>query len=66
MIVSSTGDGEFPDNAGTFHRFLMRSAKEKKDLSAVRFTLLGLGSTDYSSYMGAPNYLHKAFIALGA
>ena len=44
----------------------MKAAKEKQDLSCVRFTLLGLGSTDYSTFMGAPTFIHKTLTHLKA
>lgn len=66
FIVSSTGDGEFPDNGNNFYWFLMKSSKDNSDFSNVRFTLLGLGSSDYSTFMGVPNYLHKTLTKLKA
>ena len=66
MISSSTGDGEFPDNGTSMHRYLMKCNKEKLDMSHVWFTLLGLGSTDYSTFLGVPIFIHKSLTNLGA
>ena len=35
-------------------------------MSAVKFTLLGLGSSDYSTFMGAPTYLYNTLTNHGA
>lgn len=35
-------------------------------LEGVRFTLLGLGSSDYSTFMGAPTYLYTTLKNHGA
>jgi len=44
----------------------MKANKEKPDLSHIWFTLLGLGSTDYSTYMGAPTFLFNTLRSCGA
>jgi len=44
----------------------MKVNKEKLDMSAVKFTLLGLGSSDYSTFMGAPTYLYNTLVNHGA
>ena len=72
FICSSTGDGEGPENAQEFFRFLRReSAKIADDsqgtiLSHVFYTVLGLGSSDYSKYQGAPRFLDTRLKMLGA
>jgi len=52
IVSSSTGDGDSPENGELFHRFLRReSAKgSSKALSHIFWTLLGLGSSDYSKF----------------
>jgi len=56
MICSSTGNGDMPDNGDKFSRFLRTNANALGEgqtgtlLSHVWFTILGLGSTDYSKY----------------
>ena len=58
LIVSSTGDGEAPDNGAKFYRYLLKQAKEAKAskdvkdmiFSHLNFTILGLGDSDYKSF----------------
>lgn len=57
-----------PDNGDTFQRFLRKNANQSNSLllSHVRFTVLGLGSTDYSKFMHAPRYVLQKLKELGA
>jgi len=59
FICSSTGDGESPENGLEFFRYLRRETAKLDEengtaLSHVFYTVLGLGSSDYSKYQGAP------------
>jgi sulfite reductase alpha subunit-like flavoprotein len=72
-MTSSTGDGEFPDDAFKFARFVLKTKKKaKKDekltslLSHFQYTLLGLGDSDYTSFMKAPIDLKTGLDAIGA
>ena len=74
LIVSSTGDGEAPDNGAKFYRYLLKQAKvakaskDVKDMifSHLNFTILGLGDSDYKSFHKWPKDVHNSFEALGA
>ena len=72
FICSSTGDGEIPENGQEFFRFLRRESSKIADdsvgsiLSHVFYTVLGLGSSDYSKYQGAPRFLDARMKMLGA
>eukprot|EP01124_Arcella_intermedia_P027766 TRINITY_DN5501_c0_g1_i2.p1 TRINITY_DN5501_c0_g1~~TRINITY_DN5501_c0_g1_i2.p1 ORF type:complete len:579 (+),score=163.19 TRINITY_DN5501_c0_g1_i2:240-1976(+) len=66
MVTSSTGDGEPPDNAASFWRFLRTKKKDDFNLQAVQFALLGLGDSNYDTFMGFPNNLHQKLLELGA
>jgi methionine synthase reductase len=59
IITSSTGDGDSPENGELFHRFLRREAAKgsSKAFSHIFWTLLGLGSSDYSKFQGAPRFV---------
>lgn len=68
IISSSTGDGDSPENGELFHKFLRReSAKgSSKAFSHIFWTLLGLGSSDYSKFQGAPRFIANKLSQLGA
>ena len=56
IVCSSTGNGDMPENGEKFFRFLrsetnkLHEESESKLLSHIYYTMLGLGSTDYSKY----------------
>ena len=58
----TTGDGELPENARSFAKKL----DDGKALPNLHYTLLGLGSTDYSSYCGGPKTLLESLKKSGA
>eukprot|EP01104_Vermistella_antarctica_P015119 TRINITY_DN4899_c0_g1_i1.p1 TRINITY_DN4899_c0_g1~~TRINITY_DN4899_c0_g1_i1.p1 ORF type:complete len:697 (-),score=133.23 TRINITY_DN4899_c0_g1_i1:1270-3360(-) len=62
-IVSSTGDGDPPLAARKFWRLFRR---RKDPLVDIKFTMLGLGDTNYSTYQGFPRKITKRFTDLGA
>lgn len=65
MVASNTGDGDAPDNSLKFWRFLRRN-KDKTYLSHARFTVLGLGDSNYSNFNNTGKKLEKKFKDLGA
>lgn len=67
FVLSSTGDGDPPDNATRFFgriRRLIREQQKKKDeplpFINCKFTILGLGDSNYSTFQGAPKKLHTS------
>jgi len=56
IVASSTGNGDCPENGEQFFRYLRRQTnmvaegQVSNQLSHVFYTILGLGSTDYSKY----------------
>ena len=52
-VVSSTGDGDAPDNCDAFFTRLKRAAKKDagKCGLGVQYTVLGLGDQNYSAFM---------------
>lgn len=65
IVTSSTGNGEPPSNAETFWRMLKRKSDDNA-LSHVSFALLGLGDSNYDSFMGFPQDLCTKLHSLGA
>ena len=63
IICSSTGDGDLPENGEKFGKLL---CKQNFDMSHVYFTILGLGSTDYTKFQGAPIFLEEKMKSMGA
>ena len=60
FVVSTTGQGEFPENAGRFYRLLKRTAKKNDSfLAKMQFAVLGLGDTNYDKFCNAGKLLHK-------
>lgn len=61
LVISSTGEGEPPDNAKRFHRdvrkkvdLIKKDARLSQSLSEMKFYILGLGSSEYVKYQGYP------------
>jgi len=57
FICSTTGDGDLPDNAKIFVDKLKK--KETNSLAKLRFALLGLGDSNYSTFCGGPKKLFE-------
>ncbi|CAJ0608653.1 unnamed protein product [Cylicocyclus nassatus] len=66
VVVSSTGDGDAPENAARFVRRLSRKSLEKNFLENLDYALLGLGDSNYSTFQGVPKKVDKLFKDLGA
>uniref|UniRef100_A0AC34Q9U9 Methionine synthase reductase n=1 Tax=Panagrolaimus sp. JU765 TaxID=591449 RepID=A0AC34Q9U9_9BILA len=66
IVVSSTGDGDPPENAHRFFRKLSRKDLENNFLGNLEYALLGLGDSNYSTFQGAPKKLEKILTNLGA
>lgn len=72
IVASSTGNGDMPDNGEKFFRMLRRKSnllaenQKSEAMSHVFYTILGLGSTDYSKYQAVPRFIDKKLEALGA
>ncbi|CAG9327866.1 unnamed protein product [Blepharisma stoltei] len=64
IVVSSTGDGELPDNGLKFYRWIKQ--QEGTIFSHVKYTLLGLGDSNYSTFQGGPNIIEHHMKKLGA
>ena len=50
IVVSTTGNGDPPDNAQMFWRHIRRPAQPKDYLANVYFAVLGLGDSNYTKF----------------
>lgn len=66
FVCSTTGDGEVPGNARKFMRILCRKTHATALLGNLRYALLGLGDTNYSTFCGGPKTLERGLKKLGA
>ena len=65
-VVSTTGDGEEPDNMRKSWGFLLRKALPAGSLSGLRFATFGLGDTSYPKFNAVARRLHIRLKQLGA
>jgi sulfite reductase alpha subunit-like flavoprotein len=63
ILLSTTGDGEFPDNA---EQFFKRLRKQKPDLHTMEYCLLGFGDSNYNSFCHSSKVLLRMLKRLGA
>ncbi|KAJ1962588.1 hypothetical protein GGI12_002562 [Dipsacomyces acuminosporus] len=67
FVVSTTGDGDPPDNSARFWRILRKAARANaKAYSHLRYAILGLGDTNYSNFCNTAQRLDKQLQATGA
>ncbi|KAL3148407.1 hypothetical protein ABBQ38_013862 [Trebouxia sp. C0009 RCD-2024] len=66
MVVSSTGEGDPPDNSARFYGHSKRRSLAQNALKHIHFTCLGLGDSNYTRYMGVPRAFKGRFSELGA
>jgi len=65
-VVSTTGDGEEPDNMRKSWRFLLRKALPAGSLGRLRFGTFGLGDSTYPKFNAVARRLHTRLKQLGA
>jgi len=66
FIVSTTGDGEVPQDMRKFWRFLLRKDLPTNSLSQVQYAVFGLGDSSYVKFNAAARKLDKRLVDLGA
>ncbi|THW23715.1 NADPH dependent diflavin oxidoreductase-like protein 1 [Aureobasidium pullulans] len=66
VAISTTGQGEFPQNARSFWKILLSSQLRSGVLRRVNFTTFGLGDSSYPQYNVAHRMLHNRMLQLGA
>ena len=64
IITSTYGDGDPPDNAEEFHRWLL--GEEAPALNGLRYSVLSLGDTDYPDFCKCGIEFDERLAALGA
>ncbi|KAI9141284.1 hypothetical protein BKA69DRAFT_1124931 [Paraphysoderma sedebokerense] len=65
FVTSTTGDGDAPDNANKFFRFLRKQKGSVNAFEGAKFTVLGLGDTNYSNFCNTAKRIQKRFLELG-
>lgn len=72
FVVSTTGQGDSPDKALKFFRWIRRLARtcekdsQSKPLDHLWYSLLGLGDTNYDNFANFGHTLDKLLLNLGA
>ena len=65
IICSTTGNGEFPDNASRWWRFYKSRLNVKKNFVDKKLVLLGLGDSNYSHFCKPIQQIDKRVKELG-
>ncbi|CAI5505310.1 unnamed protein product [Closterium sp. Naga37s-1] len=66
VVVSSTGDGDPPENCDRFIGALQRRSHSPSLLSHLKYTVCGLGDSNYTRYMAVPRVFSRRLPELGA
>lgn len=66
FAISTTGQGEFPQNARRFWKTLLSSGLKSGVLKKVKFASFGLGDSSYPKFNVAHRMLHGRLVQLGA
>jgi methionine synthase reductase len=61
-----TGDGDPPENAGKFWREMRNKKLPENYLSNMEYALLGLGDTNYTTFLGYPKSVERQLNKMGA
>ena len=68
IVTSTTGNGDAPENANTFYRYVKRKvapAGNPTPFSNCHFAVLGLGDTNYSKFNEVGRNVDSRLAALG-
>ncbi|MCD8482576.1 MAG: flavodoxin domain-containing protein [Verrucomicrobia bacterium] len=66
LVTSTYGDGEPPDNAKQFYRFMHSAAAAELNLEKVRFAVLGLGDKSYPEFNKCAKDFQQSLAKSGA
>ena len=64
ILLSTTGDGDFPDNAEKLYKTIRRGKEPRLD--HINYALLGFGDSNYRSFCASSKVLDRRFMKLGA
>ena len=66
LIMATTGDGNYCENASSFCGFIGRNSHKPTLLSGMKFAVLALGNSSYPKFCGAGKNVDKRMEELGA
>lgn len=66
LVVSTTGDGEVPNTALKFWKKLRKIPRTGPRLQHLRYSILGLGDTNYTNFCNGGKLFDQQFTELGA
>jgi len=66
LVCSTTGEGEPPNNAAKMLRRLRNKSLKPDHLAHLKYSILGLGDTNYTNFCQCPKDFHQRLQALGA
>lgn len=66
FVIATTGQGEFPSNALSFWKSLLKKKLPRDFYTGIRYALAGLGDSSYPKYNWAARKLEKRLQQLGA
>ena len=66
IVSSTTGDGEQPEKAFQFLKKLRSKDIREQKLRHLKYTILGLGDSNYSEFCNGPKLIHKKLSSLEA
>jgi sulfite reductase alpha subunit-like flavoprotein len=64
ILLSTTGDGDFPDNAMKFYKVIKKYREPL--LTNINYALIGFGDSNYRSYCHSSKYLNRRLHKLKA
>eukprot|EP00899_Mesostigma_viride_P019348 jgi/Mesvir1/27414/Mv07211-RA.2 len=66
VVTSSTGDGDAPDNSTKLLAYVKKKTHAPDMLRGMKYTVLGLGDSNYTTFMGVPRTYKKRLAEMGA
>jgi sulfite reductase alpha subunit-like flavoprotein len=66
FVVSTTGEGEAPENCSRFMRTIKRKSQKPTLFEGISFTCCGLGDTNYTNFCNTGKFVNRRMCELGA